>query len=148
MRLILMRGLPGSGKSSLAKQFVQSGDIILSTDDFFVVNGVFTYDGSLIKDAHTWNQGRARAAMMAGIETVIIDNTFMEAWEMTPYVRMAQDLGYEVEIHEPDTWWRYDPAECARRTVHGVPEIVIRGMQRLWQPDLTVEDILQARRAA
>lgn len=38
-RLVLMRGLPGSGKSTLAKKISNKAGLILSTDDFFMVNG-------------------------------------------------------------------------------------------------------------
>lgn len=37
--LILMRGLPGSGKSTKAKKLADNIGIIFSTDDFFMIKG-------------------------------------------------------------------------------------------------------------
>src|SRR5258707_12564809 len=40
--IILMRGLPGSGKSTLAKKIAKgSMGVVLSTDDYFMSNGVY-----------------------------------------------------------------------------------------------------------
>lgn len=91
--LILMRGLPGSGKSSLAKAIVDTylksnqpandsvdaiqdlsisstttkstpRGIILTTDDFFITDaGEYHHDSKLLEFAHRWNQGRAVRAM-------------------------------------------------------------------------------------
>ena len=42
-KLIIMRGLPGSGKSTKDKQLGEGGTI-LSTDDFWYVDGEYKYD--------------------------------------------------------------------------------------------------------
>ena len=39
---------------------------------------------------------------------MIIDNTNMESWEMEPYMLMALDNAYTIEIVEPDTLWKFD----------------------------------------
>jgi len=39
---------------------------------------------------------------------VIIDNTNLESWEMKPYMLMALDYGYEIEIMEPNTPWKFN----------------------------------------
>ena len=43
-----MRGLPGSGKSTKAKKIAGEHGVIYSTDDFFMVNGVYVYDAKMI----------------------------------------------------------------------------------------------------
>ena len=55
--LILLRGLPGAGKSTLAKVILQFRETdepeVLSADDFFVnENGVYEFDAQKIKEAH------------------------------------------------------------------------------------------------
>ncbi|KAF6724885.1 NEDD4-binding protein 2-like 2 [Oryzias melastigma] len=120
--LILMRGLPGSGKSTMARELLSSGPsgIILSTDDYFAQKNNYRYDPQLLGAAHEWNHSRARDALCDGRSPVIIDNTNLEAWEMKPYVKMALDKGYKVDFCEPDTSWKFDPYELEKRNKHGV----------------------------
>jgi len=141
--LYIMRGLSGSGKSSLAQELGRDG-IVLSTDDFFMAGGKYEYDPEGIGYAHDWNQDRALKAMQKGISPIVIDNTNVEAWEAKPYVYMAIQYGYKVEIREPNTPWKFNAEELAKRNTHGVPKDVIDKMITKWQPDITVGDILNA----
>lgn len=95
--MILMRGVSGSGKSSIAKQL---GGVIFSTDDFFVQSGKYNYDDSKIIEAHLSNQAKTEDAMSHGISPIIIDNTNTTRWEMKPYVSLADKYGYRIEIKE------------------------------------------------
>ncbi|XP_075598172.1 NEDD4-binding protein 2-like 1 isoform X3 [Balearica regulorum gibbericeps] len=115
-RLVLLRGLPGAGKSTLARQLKRDypGAVVLSTDDFFIENGVYMFEPDFLEDAHKWNQKRARKAMKNGKSPVIIDNTNIHAWEMKPYVMMARENRYEVIFQEPDTPWKFNVQELAR----------------------------------
>lgn len=57
--MIIMRGLPGSGKSYKAKKLAQAENgIIYSTDDFFETTGKYIYDPSKIGEYHQKNQQR------------------------------------------------------------------------------------------
>jgi adenylate kinase family enzyme len=47
-----MRGLPGSGKSTKAKKIAGNFGVIFSTDDFFMVNGKYTYNPQMIGEYH------------------------------------------------------------------------------------------------
>ncbi|NWW41009.1 N42L2 protein, partial [Panurus biarmicus] len=111
--LLILRGLPGSGKSTLSRVLLgESCDgIVLGTDDYFRQQHGYTYNAAQLGDAHEWNRKRAKQAMEQGRSPVIIDNTNTQAWEMKPYVEVALEKGYRVEFHEPDTWWKFDPEE-------------------------------------
>ncbi|XP_071593103.1 uncharacterized protein [Heliangelus exortis] len=117
--LLILRGLPGSGKSTLSRTLLgQSCDgIVLSTDDYFRQQDGYTYNAAHLGDAHDWNQKRAKEAMEQGKSPVIIDNTNTQAWEMKPYVQVALEKGYRVEFYEPDTWWKFDPEELEKETI-------------------------------
>lgn len=147
--LTIMRGLPGSGKSHLAHALANIPGVspapVFSTDDFFMVNGEYRFDGKLLGKHHAANLARAVAAMSAGTPHIIIDNTNTQAWEAREYVRNAGKFGYRVQFIEPATAWARDPEECARRNTHGVPLEAIRAMLARWEPDLTVEDCLAAK---
>ncbi|KFV02569.1 NEDD4-binding protein 2-like 2 [Tauraco erythrolophus] len=114
--LLILRGLPGSGKTTLSRVLLgQSRDgIVFSTDDYFRQQDGYTYNAAQLGDAHDWNQKRAKQAMDQGKSPVIIDNTNTQAWEMKPYVEVALEKGYRVEFHEPDTWWKFDPEELEK----------------------------------
>lgn len=136
-RLIMLRSLPGAGKSTLARRIGQGG-VVLSTDDFFMVNGRYLYDKEMIGQAHLWNQGRARQAMQKAINPVVIDNTNVTWDECRPYAKLATDHGYEVSYAEPDTPWKFNVEELAKRNSHGVPKEVIQNMLDRWQPTETL----------
>lgn len=139
--LIILRGLPGSGKSTLARRLVSSG-IIHSTDDFFVKDGNYEFDASLLEEAHAWNLQNAKRSMESGIDPVIIDNTNVRAIHMKPYVAIAAELGYAVRFVEPNSPWRFDVDELVRRNRHGVERAAIQTMLDAWDVVDSPEDVL------
>ncbi|KFQ25847.1 NEDD4-binding protein 2, partial [Mesitornis unicolor] len=88
--LVLLRGVPGSGKSYLARALLEDNPdgIILSTDDYFYKHGQYHYDPDCLGEAHDWNRKRAKEAFEMRISPIIIDNTNIQAWEMKPYVTL------------------------------------------------------------
>ncbi|XP_049872220.1 uncharacterized protein LOC126371076 isoform X2 [Pectinophora gossypiella] len=146
--LILMRGIPGSGKTYLARQIIEItigatyADFkthILSTDDFFMVRGKYLYDKSRISEAHEWNQRRSRAAMRQGLSPIIIDNTNVEIWEMEPYVKEGVRNGYYIEVVEPNTPWAKKANQLLKRNTHNVPPATICRMLDNYQDGITGE---------
>lgn len=144
--LILMRGLPGSGKSTRARELLSTGPsgIILSTDDYFAHKDGYHYDPSLLGAAHEWNQRRARSALHDGRSPIIIDNTNIQAWEMKPYVKMALESGYKVDFCEPDTRWKYDPYELEKRNKHGVPQEKIAQMMDRFSIPISIDIVMNS----
>lgn len=90
--LFLLRGLPGAGKSSLAKSL---GGIHLEADQYFMEDGEYKFDATKIKEAHQMCQAKCMTAMGV-LDKIVISNTFTQAWEMQPYFDMAQKYGYRV----------------------------------------------------
>jgi tRNA uridine 5-carbamoylmethylation protein Kti12 len=140
-RLILMRGLPGSGKSSYAKglctQLTEDGLAveIVSTDDFWYINGAKAYNFKveLLGIAHAWAQSRCAEYMQESVDVIIVDNTNITFDEMVPYMRLACSFNYAIQVQEPDTVWRRNPIDCALKTVHNVPVEKIEEMAKKWQ---------------
>lgn len=96
--LYIVRGIPGSGKSTFAKTL---GGTHFETDEFFMVDGEYKFDPTKIKEAHRWCQDSVNTAMIlnhtAGLNNVIVvSNTFTQEWEMEPYFQMADTYGYKV----------------------------------------------------
>lgn len=51
---IIMRGVPGSGKSTVA-QLLTNKDFIHSTDDYSYVNGVYKFNPMKLQENHEKN---------------------------------------------------------------------------------------------
>ncbi|XP_066225204.1 NEDD4-binding protein 2-like 2 isoform X1 [Saccopteryx leptura] len=144
--LILLRGLPGSGKTTLSRILLgQSRDgIVFSTDDYFHHQDGYRYNVNQLGDAHDWNQNRAKQAINQGRSPVIIDNTNTQAWEMKPYVEMAIGKGYRVEFHEPETWWKFDPEELEKRNKHGVSRKKIAQMLDRYEYQMSISIVMNS----
>ena len=97
--LYLLRGLPGSSKSTLAKQL---GGTHFETDNYFLDdNKNYKFDGSKLREAHQWCQDLVSDAMLLNHttghnDTIVVSNTFTKEWEMKPYIDMAKDWEYRV----------------------------------------------------
>lgn len=96
--LYLLRGLPGAGKSTLAKVL---GGIHIEADQYFMEDGKYKYDHAKIKLAHNYCQTQTAAWMntdgtQVPVDKIIVSNTFTQEWEMKPYYEMAEKYGYRV----------------------------------------------------
>lgn len=141
-KLIILMGIPGSGKSTKAKQLAPES-YIFETDDFwFDKNGKYIFDLSKIKEAHNWNQKRVDTAMDDGIFPIVVSNTSLSPKERQPYIDLANKHGYSVEIAFPDSPWfneirprlvdktftDEDVQLFVEKTIHGVPFATIKAM--------------------
>ncbi|KAJ8000458.1 hypothetical protein DPEC_G00180330 [Dallia pectoralis] len=142
--LVMLRGAPGSGKTTLARAILEQNPqgVVLSTDDYFCRHGEYFYDPSVLGEAHEWNHNRAKVAMETSCSPVVIDNTNMQGWEMRPYVAMALRQNYKVLFREPDTWWKNKPRELERRSKHGVSAEKIRQMMDRYESHVTIQSIM------
>jgi len=133
----IMRGIPGSGKSTMAEYLVQGFENsrlswrIHSTDALSYVDGRYDFDPSLLSQRHKQNLVNFRNSVANGVPCVICDNTNVMKREFRPYVVAAQVFGYRIVFVELP----HIPARlAARRTEHGVPVEVIESMIKRWEP--------------
>ncbi|XP_046543018.1 LOW QUALITY PROTEIN: 2',3'-cyclic-nucleotide 3'-phosphodiesterase-like [Haliotis rubra] len=126
--MFLLRGLPGSGKSTIVSnlQYVYPTSVKCSADDFFLVKGQYKFDAARLQEAHGWCQTKARYACESGTPVVIIDNTNVRHWEMHFYLNLAHRTNYTAITVIPKTSWRFSPDVLARRNKHGVSEHILR----------------------
>lgn len=93
--LFLLRGLPGAGKSTLAKSIGVSEHY--EADMYFVApDGSYQFDVTRIKDAHQWCKDLVMMAMKREEPKVVVSNTFTQEWEMEAYYDLAKEHGYTV----------------------------------------------------
>jgi predicted kinase len=135
-KLIIMRGLPGSGKSGAAKRLVRNG-VIHSTDDFFVQNGEYVFDNENIERFHHFNFLSSVRSMREGISPVIIDNTNIIAEHCVDYIEAGKMYGYDIIIVEPDASWAFNIEELMKRNTHEVPrETLVDMLEKYEKPDV------------
>jgi predicted kinase len=91
--LFLLRGLPGAGKSTLAKAL---GGEQVEADQYFIVDGEYRFDPTKIKTAHEWCRNQVSDWMFLEFERIVVSNTFTQEWEMEAYIKMAKEKGYRV----------------------------------------------------
>ncbi|EOS8554016.1 ATP-binding protein [Vibrio vulnificus] len=124
-KLTLIRGLPGSGKSTLAQQLAkQTLAVHLEADMYFVdQQGRYQFDPTRLEHAHRWCLNKVCQYLKQG-RAVIVSNTFVQHWEMKPYLRFAERHGLSVET-----------LVCTGEygSIHDVPAQTIEKMRQRWQ---------------
>lgn len=137
----ILRGIPGCGKSAIAKaaenalqEAVKEScfDVkIFSADDYFLsTEGVYEFDPKRIAQAHEscFRRFLDFIRMTDDMDDVgrlaIVDNTNISAWEIAPYVLASTSYGFACEIRTVNM----DVETAIKRCVHGTPEKEIRRM--------------------
>jgi len=138
--LILLRGLPGSGKSTLGKYLASgSGSTYFEADQYFVDDmGVYNFDASKLRQAHQWCKNEVQYAMSYGhrgsyisepMALIVVSNTFTQKWEMDDYYELAKRFDYTVVSLIVEN--RHDG-----KNIHEVPEDKIEIMRKRFQISL------------
>lgn len=92
--LYIVRGIPGSGKSTFAKTFNTVEHY--EADMFFMRGNGYEFDATKLKAAHEWCQDMVFMSMKRNEPTIVVSNTFTQEWEMEPYLEMAKTHEYKV----------------------------------------------------
>lgn len=94
--LLLLRGIPGAGKTTLANQIAKSNNApIFSIDSYFTnERGEYKFDFTKNHLAYKECESKTKDALEKTIPFVIVDNTFTLEWEMKPYEDLAKHYGY------------------------------------------------------
>ena len=92
--LFILRGLPGSGKNSLAEAL----DIkaVCCADDYFMRGGKYMWTADGLGAAHSWCQRKCRRFMKKQVDKIVIANTSVSERDLVPYTDLARQFGYTV----------------------------------------------------
>jgi hypothetical protein len=143
-RLYLIRGLPGSGKSTFAEKLalteyisyelgIETGLLAhFEADQFFVKDGVYSWYPGGISRAHAECQENVYKAMQGQALDIIVSNTFTRQAEMEPYRNLAALNDFQVvEISLFDGG--LSDSALAARNIHNVPVETIKRMRERWE---------------
>ena len=123
--LTIVRGLPGSGKSTYAKQLLESDPRSrhLEADMYFIDrDGNYAFNHSRLREAHVWCLDSVTSYLISGC-SVIVSNTFTTMKEMQPYLDVARRHSVTLEVIEMRTQYG---------SIHGVPEATMEKMRNRW----------------
>ena len=125
--LILLRGIPGSGKTSFPNFLFHwiSSDIsvqAVSADDFQLNDtGEYVFKFENLAKCHSACRRTVRKAMEEDTDVIICDNTNTTEKELKPYVDMAQEHGYKLVSLISEN-------RHSGQNVHGVPDKTLTKM--------------------
>ncbi len=124
-RLIIIRGIPGSGKSTYAQKLVNEltgeGKTVkhIESDMFFMKDGEYKFNMKLLGVAHKWCFDTVFNSFNEN-DTVIVSNTFTTMKELAPYMDRAKVEGYDTTIYRMANEFQNQ---------HGVPEETLQAMK-------------------
>jgi tRNA uridine 5-carbamoylmethylation protein Kti12 len=128
---VILRGIPGSGKSLLAKEICSDmrakgvTAAVHSTDDYFLnSHGEYQFDEVKLGENHIKNQAAFERSLAGLVGVVICDNTNTTLWEVERYVDIARDHNYSPIVVTVIC----DLKAALERGTHDVPERVVRKM--------------------
>lgn len=123
--LYLIRGIPGSGKSTFAKSLEESGMVswIFEANRYFVdfATGEYKFDAAALPSAHKFCQEFTKL-WLSKCESVAVSNTSTTEKEVETYRKIAEETGaYFVSIVMEN--------RHGGKNVHNVPEEKIQQMK-------------------
>lgn len=117
MTLTIVRGIPGSGKTTFVKRSFSC--LHLENDMFHMRDGKYMFKGTSQPDAIKWCMDTARNALEAGMD-VVVSNTFTKRRYVEAYRKIAEETGASFEVFR---------CTGSFENVHSVPKDVFESMK-------------------
>lgn len=146
-RMVLIRGLPGSGKSTLSYEMFFNDffdpssqcDYLVEADDYRTFSGNYVYDPDQNFLAQSWCCSEAFRRLQ-NQDIIFVANVFAKREHIFPYLEWARKLHIRVKIVETSTPWAKDIEKLSEKNIHDVPIESIENMQNSWE-DICQEEV-------
>lgn len=126
-KLYIVRGLPHSGKSTLATELAKHHT---EADKFMIdKDGNYAFDFLRLQECHKDCQEEVREWMIDDIKDIAVANTFTQEWEMGEYFDMAGEYGYQVTVLIVEKYH-------TNKNDHNVPEGTMKKMKDRFEVNL------------
>ena len=138
MDLILVRGVSGAGKSTIADMLSVYLHSCFSTDDMFMVDGEYKFDPSKLGEYHDATVKKVKDVMVdrqfeigSGEDlltptTIVVHNTFTQEWEMKPYFELAEEFNWRVHTIIVEN-------RHGSKSIHDVPDDVVKAQKERFE---------------
>lgn len=123
--VFIMRGVPGSGKSTVACEIAHPDGVVHSTDSYFEEDGEYKFDPTKLEENHEKNFQAFLKSMSEEKPIVVVDNTNIKRGHFEKYINAAKEAGYvvrEISLSTPDL------KDAVERNTHGVSQEIIKRM--------------------
>jgi predicted kinase len=130
--LFLVRGLPGSGKTTFATAIWNDYAVCEADKFFYDEEGNYNFDPTKLKEAHAWCKNEVESKMIEHQNNqqyypeIAVSNTFTQEWEMEDYFKLAEKYGYKVVSLIIEN-------RHGSQNVHGVPEEKLQIMKNRFE---------------
>lgn len=127
--LYLFRGLPGSGKTTMANTLIKANPntVLVEADMYFgysLKEYKQNFNAEELPNAHDWCKRTVERYLQMGIN-VAVANTFTRQWEIQFYIDLAKKLGIKCVVYH---------CTMDYGNVHNVPESHVEKMRERWEP--------------
>ncbi len=122
--LIILRGVPGSGKTLLANLFETKA--ICCADDWHIKNGKYGWKHENATNAHRWCKRKCERFMVMGAKKIIVSNTNTTKKELEPYLNLGKKYNYIVHTIVVEN-------RHGSKNTHSVPDETLNQMKERFE---------------